>query len=63
MKRLILAITLVFAGLSSMSAQRKYNYEVWDVVVGGKLGVGTSTFTSVRRCVDKYVFKSLEKLS
>lgn len=54
MKRLILAITLVFAGLSSMSAQRKYNYEVWDVVVGGKLGVGTSTFTSVD--ADRQVF-------
>lgn len=54
MKRLILAITLVFASLSSVTAQSKYNYEVWDVVVGGKLGVGTSTLTSVD--ADRQVF-------
>lgn len=47
MKRFILAIALVLTSLSSVTAQSKYNFEVWDVVVGGKLGVGTSTFTSV----------------
>lgn len=54
MKRFILAIAFVCVSLSTVMAQGKYNYEVWDVVVGGKLGVGTSTFTSVD--ADRQVF-------
>ena len=50
MKKLILALTLLLGGLNSVQAQKYLDYyDVWDVLVGGKLG-GSAGLLSKQSC-------------
>ena len=46
MKKLILAFALLMAGISTTEAQKRYDYyDVWDVMVGGKVGGSAGLLT------------------
>ena len=50
MKKLILALALLLGGLNSVQAQKYLDYyDVWDVLVGGKLG-GSAGLLSKQSC-------------
>lgn len=47
MKRTMMMLLAAFVCLSSVNAQKKHNYDTMDLLVGGKVGIGASTLTSI----------------
>ena len=47
MKRIIMILIAIIVCMSSVNAQKNHNYDTMDLLVGGKVGIGASTLTSI----------------
>ena len=47
MKKILMAIALMVAGVNGATAQSNYEYDIWDVIVGGKVGASATTLTKL----------------
>lgn len=45
MKKIFLAIALTIACMNNVAAQKGYQYDIWDVLVGGKVGGSAGVLT------------------
>lgn len=45
MKKILLAIALTIACVNNVAAQKGYQYDIWDVLVGGKVGGSAGVLT------------------